>query len=286
MVEYILYMLARFIVLIVPLKAAYWIAGGIASLCYCFWRSAREVLKENLRNVFVRWPEREISECVRANFIQFGRFLADFFYLSKLDSSNISRFIEVENESYIEQVKVQKRGVIALGAHLGNWELGAVTLALLGHRVGAVVLGHKHAGVDAIFVGQRAKKGVQVIPVGRAGRDSYRMLLRGDMVAILGDRDVTAHGVKMPFFGKPAFFPRGMAVLAVRTGANILPGFVIRQKNGRYKFLFEKPFRANLSMNSGDSEKDVLEKWVKILEKYVVLYPEQWFMYHRVWDKN
>lgn len=285
MIEYVLYMLARFIVLVVPLRVAYWIAGGIASLCYYFLRSAREVLKENLRNVFVRWTEQEISECARANFIQFGRFLADFFYLSRLDSSSISRFIEVENESYIEQVKVQKKGVIALGAHLGNWELGAVTLAfLLGRRIGAVVLGHKHAGVDAMFVGQRAKKGVQVIPVGRAGRDSYRMLLRGGMVAILGDRDVTAQGVRMHFFGKPAFFPRGIAVLAVRTGANILPGFVIRQKNGKYKFLFEKPFRADLSMNSGDSEKDVLEKWIKIFEKYVVLYPEQWFMYHRVWE--
>ena len=103
-------------------------------------------------------------------------------------------------------------------------------------------------------------------------------------MAILGDRDVTAQGVRMPFFGKPAFFPRGMPALAIRTGANILPGFVIRQKNGRYKFLLEKPFRANLSMNSADSEKDVLERWIKILETYIALYPEQWFMYHRVWN--
>ncbi len=284
MIEYLLYRLAGFIVLVVPLRVAYWIAGGIAGLSFYFWRGPKEILKENLRNVFRDWSEERISECARANFVQFGKFIADFFYIGKLNSGNIGEFVKVENREYVDRVVARKKGVLAVGAHIGNWDLGAVTMALLGYPLSAVVLGHQEAKVDAIFVGQRVRKGVKVIPVGKAGRESYRTLLRGGMVAILGDRDVTSRGTKVPFFGKPALIPRGMPVLAVRTGASILPCMMLRQRNGRFKFFFEKPFRADLSRNADESERDVLERWIKILEKYIVLYPEQWFMYHRMWE--
>ena len=285
MMEYILYKLVQLIVLIVPLRVAYWIGSGAAGLNYYFLRRARESIKANLRNVFTDWPEEKISECARANFMQFGKFIADFFYISKLNSRNITKFVEIENKAYVDELVAQrKKGVIAVTAHLGNWELGGITVALVGYSISAVALSHEQAKVDALFVDQRTRKGVKVIPVGKAGRESYKALIRGEMVAILGDRDVTLQGIRMPFFGKLALFPRGMPALAVRTGANIVPGFVIRQKDGRYKLVFEKPFRADLSRRADESERNVLERWIKILEKYIVLYPEQWFMYHRVWN--
>ena len=284
MLEYISYKLVQLIVSLLPLKFTYRIAVGIAGVSYYFfYYRARKALRENLRNVFSDWTERELSKCVKCNFIQFGKFLADFFYTSKLDSQNINKVVEIENKEYIEQALAGGKGVITLTAHLGNWELGGMTLALLGYPISAIALSHEQVQVDSIFVGQRESKGVKVIPLGKAGR-VMRRLLRGEMVAILGDRDITSQGIKMPFLGKPAVFPRGMPVLAVRTGANILPGFVIRQKDNRYKLFFEKPFCADLSKNTADSEREILERWIKILEKYIVLYPEQWFMYYRVWD--
>ncbi len=286
MIEYMIYRFFQIVVLAVPLRIAYWISTGIACLNYhLFCLRPRRALEENLRNVFKDWSEKQISECVWSNFVQFGKFIVDFFHMSRLNSENIGEFVEIGNKKYLDEVMIQKRrGVIALTAHLGNWELGGVTLALLGHPISAVALSHEEARVDAIFVGQRAGKGVKVIPLGRAGRDSYKALIRGEMIALLGDRDVTSQGIETPFFGKMTPFPRGTAVLAVRTRASILPGFVIRQGNGRCKLLFEKPFHADLSKSPVESEKDVLRRWISILEKYILLYPEQWFMYHRVWD--
>ncbi len=285
MLEYILYKLAQLIVFFLPLKFAYRIAAGIAGMSYCFVHGAREILKENLRNVFRDWTEEKISECARANFVQFGKFIADFFYISKLNSRNINKFVEIENKEYIEEAFAGRRGVIALSAHLGNWELGGVTVALLGYPVSAIVLSHEEAKVDAIFVGQRESKGIKVIPLGKVRR-VMRALLRGEVVAILGDRDITSQGIKTPFFGKPAGFPRGTPALTVRTGANILPIFMIRQKDNHYKFFFEKPFCADLSKNTVEGEREILERWIKILEKYIMLYPEQWFMYYRVWKNS
>ena len=284
MLEYISYKLAQLIVSFLPLKFAYFIAEALGRISYYFVHGAREVLRENLRNAFGDWSERELSECVRCNFVQFGKFLADFFYTSKLDSQNINRVVEIENKEYIDEAFAKRRGALALSAHLGNWELGAVTVALLGYKISVIALSHEEEKVDAIFVKQRESKGVNVIPLGKAGR-AMRALLHGEMVAILGDRDVTSQGIKMPFFGKQAIFPRGMPVLAVRTGANILPCFMIRQRDNRHKLFFEKPFCADLSKNTGETEREILVKWIKMLEKYIMLYPEQWFMYHRMWDE-
>lgn len=281
--EYISYRLIQFIVSFLPLKFAYCIAEVISVMSYYFVHRARKVLKENLRNAFPNWTGKEVSECARRNFIQFGKFLIDFFYVSKLNSKNINKFVEIENKEYVDEAFARGRGVIAAAAHFGGWELGGVAVALHGYPINAIVLSHKQEKVDAIFVHQRESKGVRVIPLGKAGR-AMKALLRGEMVAIVADRDITSKGIEMPFFGKQAVFPRGMPALAVRIGASILPCFVIRQENNRYKLIFEKPFRADLSKSSSKSERDVLGKWIKILEKYVVLYPEQWFMYHRIWE--
>lgn len=284
MLEYISYRLIQLIVSFLPLKFAYFIAEALGRISYYLVCGAREVLRENLRSVFRDWSERELSECVRCNFIQFGKFLADFFYISKLDSQNINRVVKIENKEYIDEALAKRKGIIALTAHLGNWELGGVAVALRGYPISAVALSHEQEKVDAIFVGQRESKGLKVIPLGKAGR-VMRALLRGEVVAILGDRETASRGIKMPFFGKLAAFPRGMPALAVRTGASILPGFTIRQKNDSYKLFFEKPFCADPSKNTRESEREVLVKWIRVLEKYIMLYPEQWFMYHRVWDE-
>ncbi len=284
MLEYISYRLVQLIVSFLPLKFVYCIAGGLARISYYFLHRARRVVRENLRNVFRDWTETELSECVRCNFIQFAKCVADFFYTSKLDSQNINKFVKIENKEYLDESFAKKTGIIAPSGHFGTWELGLVTVALLGRPTSAIVLSHEHDPVDAIFVGQRESKGVKVLPLGKAGR-AMRALLRGEVVALLADRGVASQGIKMPFFGKVAVFPRGLPALAVRTGANILPCFMIRQKDDTHKFFFEKAFCADLSKDTGESEKEVLARWIEIFEKYIMLYPEQWFMYYRVWDE-
>ena len=286
MIEYLQYKLAQLIVFFLPLRFVYHIAAGVASVGYCFSRGARRILKENLRNIPGDWTEKTLSECARRNFIQFCKFVADFFYMARLDRRSINRIVTVENGEYVEEAFARGKGVIALTAHIGNWELGGAALALHGWPVSAVALSHEQDKVDAIFVGQRENKGVKVIPLGKAGR-IMRALIRGEIVAMLGDRDIASQGgVEMPFFGKPAAFPRGLAALAVRTGAAILPGFVIRQGDNLHKLFFEKPFFADSSGNDSERETELLREWIRILEKYVALYPDQWFMYHRVWDEQ
>jgi Kdo2-lipid IVA lauroyltransferase/acyltransferase len=286
MLEYILYKAAYFLVKIIPLKFAYLIGGSLSFFYYHLLRKGeREILKENLRVVFPEWSEKQIRKCARKNFSLFGRFLAQFFYLGRLNKKNIGKLCKIENLHYIEETAALGKGTIAMGAHFGNWELGCVALSLAGLPISAVALDHKNKKVNDIFINQRKQKGVNVISAERGAKHIFKALKRGDIFTILGDRDTTSGGVEVEFFGRRAVFPRGAPALCCKTGAPIAIGMMVKQKNGGYNLVFHKPIIADPSRGIEESEKKIMDQWIKLLESYIRAYPEQWFMYHRVFLK-
>ncbi len=284
MKEYILYKLGRLIVFIMPLKTAYWTGGFLSFFYYHFFRkSEREILKENLRGVFPGWSEERIRKCARRNFREFGRFLAEFFYIGRVDERNIGKLCQIKNFHNIEKAASYGKGVIALGAHMGNWELGSVALSLAGCPINLIALDHKSKKVNDLFINQRKSRGIRVISATRGTREIFKVLKRGEFFTILGDRDVTSGGVEVDFFGKPAVFPRGAPALCYRTGAPLLVGMMVKSGSGRYNLIMHEPMTADNSLGREEGERRILLEWVKLFERYVRAYPEYWFMYHRVW---
>ncbi len=286
MIEYLLYKTAYLLVRVIPLSAAYR-AGVFLSFFYFhfFRRAEREILKENLRNVFPSWDEKKIKRCARQNFREFGKFLAEFFYLGRFDEKNIKKIVQARNFHYMEEARSRGRGVIGLAGHMGNWELGSAALSGMGCRVHVLALDHENKKINNLFISQRKKNGVGVISVANGTRRIFKLLKRGDFVAILGDRDVTSRGVEVDFCGKRAVFPRGAPTLCCRTGAPLLVAMMVRQKHGRYSIIMHKPLTADDSLPREEAEMDILNRWVKLFEGYVKAYPEQWFMYHRVFKQ-
>ena len=285
MKEYILYKLGQLIVIILPLRAAYRLGGFLSFFYYHFLRKAeREILKENLRTVFPEWSEKKIRKCARRNFREFGRFLAEFFYITRISEKNIGKLCRIKNFHNIEKAAGYGKGVIALGAHIGNWELGSVALSLSGCPINIIALDHKSRKVNDLFINQRKSRGVRVISATKGTREIFKVLQRGEFFTILGDRDVTSGGMEVDFFGKPAVFPRGAPALCYRTGAPILIGMMVKDASGRYNLIMHEPVTADYSLGQEEGERKLLTEWVGVFEEYVRAYPEYWFMYHRVWE--
>ena len=110
------------------------------------------------------------------------------------------------------------------------------------------------------------------------------LLKENQFIAILSDQNVAAReGVFVDFFGRPACTGVGLAVLALRSGSPILPGFVARQKNGKYKFILRPLVEVT---NTGDYERDLLEntqRFAKVIEGIIREHPDQWFWIHQRW---
>ncbi|MGA2774806.1 MAG: lysophospholipid acyltransferase family protein [Candidatus Omnitrophota bacterium] len=283
MVNYFFYRLGQSIALHLPLKLAYSIAVFIADLRHIFAFRDRRFVTENLKAIFPEKSAEEIRKIRTWLFRNFAKYLVDFFRYEKLDNEYINKNIRIENLNHFEDALKNGKGAIILSAHIGNWELGAVVVALSGYPLWAVALEHKEKEVNDFFDSQRKSKGVNVIPFSKAVRQCLDLLNDNKIIALVGDRDFTGKGVITDFFGKKARFPDGPAAFALKTGASILPCFMVRNPDDSFTLKIEKPFQL---VSRGDKKEDIkmcIREYVKIFEDYIRKYPEQWYIFRRFW---
>ena len=283
MFNYILYRLGQFIALSLPLKLGYRVAVFICGLRYIFAYKDRKIVTENLKAIFPLKTSREIRKIRIAVFRNFAKYLIDFFRFERLNLEYVKENIKLENTYYIDKALSKGKGVIILSAHIGNWELGGVVVALLGYPFWAVALVHKHKRVNDFFNSQRASKGMKVIPLGRAVRASLDILKNNGVLALAGDRDFSERGIVVDFFGRPAILPQGPAALSLKTGASIVPGFMTRNNDDTFTLRFEEPFEAAAGLNKNDCLMQLIRRCTNIIENYIIEYPEQWYMFRQFW---
>jgi len=287
MINYYIYRLGQFIAMHLPIKAAYKIAVFCSDVHFVFADKDRRHVKENLKVIFPDKSDKEINKIRIGMFRNFAKYLVDFFRFQIIDKKYIEKNIRIENLHYFEDALARKKGAIILTAHFGNWELGGIVIALLGYPFWAVALQHKEAKVNQFFNRQRESKGVRVIQLGKAVRTSLDVLKKNELVALVGDRDFTSKGVILDFFGKPTLFPEGPAAFSLKTGAPIVPGFMLRNKDDSFTLKIEKPLEFVPSQDKKKDLTDLIKRYKMIFEDYIRKYPDQWYMFRRFWaDEN
>lgn len=246
--------------------------------------AVRETLSANLRVVLdyrgTAWTEAGLEQIVRRNFVNFGKFIVDFFRVGKCSDKALNALIRQENPGYLEQCRGMHSGIIGLTAHIGNWELGSSVLAMGGQPVNAIVLQQSSAGLDALFQSRRIRRGLRILPMSGAAASVPACLKRNELIVLLADLDFTRSTHRVLFFGKPAPLPRGPAVLAVRYQVPILPGFVLRQADDTFRFRFYPPI---LPEDAGSVEA-VQHRICTVLEEVIADHPDQWFAFKPLWN--
>ena len=283
MYSFLIYKLGQFLALVLPLRAGYSIAIFAAKLQYLLSRKDRLVVYGNLRAIFPDKDEKEIAVLAKMVFVNFAKYLVDFFRFEKLDKKFLSEKVKVVGRENLDNALKGDKGVIALTAHIGNYELGGAVISLLGYRFNAVALDHKNRLVNDFFVGQRVRTGVKVISLGSTLRRCYEVLRKGEVVALVGDRDFSNHGIVTEFFGRKTLIPKGPAAFYVRAGASIVPGFLIRTPDDSFELRFEPPISYHAIGNVETDEKKVTDLCVEAIEDYIKRYPSQWYMFRRFW---
>ncbi|MDD5348474.1 MAG: lysophospholipid acyltransferase family protein [Candidatus Omnitrophica bacterium] len=299
MMNFILYKFGQFLAMILPFRLAYRLAIIASDIHYLFADVDRANVTANLKAIFPEKSDGEIARLRLSMSRNFTKYLADFFKFGQMDKTFIEKYVTFKNARYIDEALAGKRGVVILTAHTGNWELGGVVLAHYGYDLWVVALEHQSKLVNAFFDGQRKGKGVHVIPFNRAVRQSIRILAENRLLALLGDRDFTREGgIVVPFFGKPTSIPKGPAALALRTGAPIVPGFLIRNPDDTFTLVMEPPIDPYPGQEkppvrngrfSAISEKELRELTLRcttVIERYVKQYPDQWYMYRKFWVED
>jgi KDO2-lipid IV(A) lauroyltransferase len=204
--------------------------------------------------------------------------------LSRADRAGVlDAFVPPQGFEVLERAYAQRRGVVLVSGHLGNWELSAAYMAARGIGVDAIAMHMANPLSDAFFRRTRERFGIEVVFDDEAVRRIPRAFREGRAVGFLSDQ--AGKGLAstfVPFFGRPARTPRGAAVFALRGDLPVVFVVAIRQPDGRYQCHFEDVPVAR----TGDREKDVdalVFAYTQVLERYVRRYPEQYFWQHRRW---
>ena len=287
MLFYLLYLIGSALCLVLPTPISYWVARRLAGFyCWCLSQKDRDAVRHNLQ-VILRTEQVSAAQ-VREVFENFGVYLVDFFRFSRLSPEKIKRLVKVEGGEWMREALQSGRGAIGLTAHLGNFELAGAVLSLLGLPVNAVVLTHQNPRVNAFFIRQRARVGVKGIPIRRASQkaffESAMSALRGnEILALVGDRDFFNHGLDLPFLGRTLKVPTGPAAFSLKTGAPIVPGFLVRETDGSYRFFLEPPIPSLQGIPREEAVRQMMQQCLDVMARYIRKYPTQWYIFHEFW---
>lgn len=239
----------------------------------------------NLQMAFPQLSEVERKQILQGSFRNLGRLLVEFTHFPKLSKDNIARLVSHDGlENYLEGLR-RGRGVIFMTAHFGAWELSSFAHALYGYPLKFLVRPIDNERVEKLISDYRTASGNAPIQRRRATRDVLKALRQNEAVGILFDQNTTPNeGVFAEFFGIPAATTPSIALFALRTGAAVIPGFLIwEEKLGKHRLRLDPPVTL---IDTGDIERDVVENtklFNRILEGYVRQYPDQWLWIHRRW---
>jgi KDO2-lipid IV(A) lauroyltransferase len=260
-------------------------AAGIAS--WMGFRLANRQRNVGLKNLSMTMPglnDTEREAILRACFNNLGRLLVEFSHFPELNKKNISRYVAYDGfENFAEGVR-RGKGVIFLTGHFGAWELSSFAHSIYGYPMKFVVREIDNPRVEQLISSYRTRGGNMPVRRRNASRDILKALRNNETVGILMDQNTIRDGIFANFFGIPAATTAAVATFALRTGAAVIPGFLIWDETLRkHRLRFDPPLEL---IQSGDRAHDILENtrmFNQVLEHYVRQNPDQWLWIHRRW---
>lgn len=271
-----------------PLPLARAIAAAISEAGRLLTPRWRQTAQTNLALAFPDWTAKRRNSVVRQCYRNLGSNLLAISRLPRLNSRNISEWIRYDGFEHYENAIAQGRGVIFLTAHLGVWELSAAAHALYGHPMSLMVRPLDNPLLDRLIDARRRLFGNRTIRKKDSARDVLSVLRSNGAVGILADQNAAGpDGVFVNVFGRKASATKGVAQIAARTGAAVVPGFAVwSDADRRYVLKF---YSAIDLVESADREADLLEntqRCQQAIERAIHENPGQWLWIHRRWKRQ
>lgn len=270
---------------ILPRSVARFVGATSAAAAYYLRPPLRRAAIFNLQLAFPQWTDKERKRAVRHMIQQIGWMAGEFSQFPKYTRANIERIVVLDGYENFDAARQRGKGVLFLTGHMSAWELAPFAQALYGNPLHFLVRPIANAKIDALINRYRCLSGNRPIEKNRSARAVLRVLSEGGTVGVLSDHNTSLEeGVFVDFFGIPASTTSGLARLALRTDAAVVPGFLSWDRERRkYRLCFEPAVELS---RSSDEEADVREntqRFTRVIEDYVRAHPDQWLWVHKRW---
>jgi Kdo2-lipid IVA lauroyltransferase/acyltransferase len=284
------YLLARSILGvfgILPRGLAIGIGRAMGRIAYLLPLKLRRTGERNLMIAFPEMDERERKRLLRGSFDSLGRLLAEFSQFPGMTRESLREIIEYDQVglAHLRDAEKNGRGVIFLTGHLGAWEILSFGWSALEYPLSFLVRPIDNPRIEEMVEKVRTRFGNIAIDKKSAARQALRVLRQKGTLGILSDLNTqTFEGVFVPFFGRLACTSAGIATLALKTDAVVIPTCAVWNAE-RGKYFFHGDPQIEL-VRTGDHQRDVevnTANFAAAMERMIRLYPEQWLWIHKRW---
>jgi KDO2-lipid IV(A) lauroyltransferase len=273
---------------VLPEKAQLSIGIFIGKLAFILLRTRKKVALSNIKRVFTGLSDKEIKATAKSNFEKLGTNVIEFLLMPFIEDGQVCKRFTVEGREFFEEALLKGKGAIALGFHFGNWEVTGIVSKLLGHNIVALARPLKKQVLLNNFLNHlRESTGLTIIVNENTGRMVMRLLKENKLVAILSDqREKRSRGVFVELFGTKVPTSKGTAMIAMKTGAPVIPVYAVRKGFLSYTIVCANPIEMERTGNIEELVEKNTRKINVFLETIIREYPDEWFWVHSRWGRR
>ena len=282
---YLLYQIFSFTIRIIPDRLRYLIGIALGNLVFYGIKKRREIGINNLKMAFPELSDQAARELTKKSCHHLGLSLVEFTMLSHVKKEDLLNNIHIENKDILDQALTGGQGIIIYTAHFGNWELLGVDLALQGYSLHVLAQTQNNPYFNDRINQIRELAGMRLIPLGMSVRGAFKVLKNREILCIAGDQNAGTMGWPVNFFGRTTPTYPGAVQLAVRTGAVIVPAYIIREGWRCHRIKIYQPYAIKKSATEKEQHQ-LLQELTSLSEEVIREYPEQWLWLHRRWKNS
>lgn len=278
----------QFCLMALPEGARQGTGRWLGKMGFALLKRRRDIAISNILRAFPDLAPNEARRIALSCFQKLGTNMIELILVPFLPPREVQERFSLEPKDIVETTLGAGRGVIALTFHFGNWEIMGITSRLLDQPVVALARPlKKHVRLNAFLNRLRESTGLTIIVNANTAREVMRLLKKNAIIAILGDqREKRSRGVFVDFFGHKVPTSKGTAMIAMKTGCQVVPCYPVRKGFLRYTIMCGEPI---LMERDGDIEDLITKNTRKInafLEDIIRQYPDEWFWVHQRWGRK
>ncbi len=273
-----------------PFKWLYCVSTVISGIAYRLSRSKRSEMADALGSLMNINNKKKLLRIIRRSFDLKLKNDVDVLLYPRIDKHNFRSVVSIEGLQYLDKALEKGKGVLLLHSHFGNPQILMLALGYLGYPLHQIagnptedwedLLGRPITPLESKTLRLRLEHEktlpVNFIYVFKSMRSAFRCLERNEILAVAIDGGGERDRVYLEFFGRTAFFPSGPLKLALKTKAELLPLFVLREPNSKHRMIIEPPLELDVTENMENDVRENTQKFVSILEKYAIRYPSHY----------
>jgi KDO2-lipid IV(A) lauroyltransferase len=272
---------------LLPLKTSYLIARALSSASLRLLKKQETTILSNLDAAFGdQMDEEKKAETARKMAANVFKGFFEGFYIASRFRKRVDSIITIEGKENLDQALSLGRGVIAITAHFGNFTLLGSAMAKENYPFYMVIRHPKSKPLAKLFQRFRDSSGQKTIAT-QPWRGSMKKILHclrsNQIVCLIADEYKRRGGVDVDFFGQNSPTAAGPAVYSLRTGAAIVPIFIIRQEDDTHKIVIEPPLEFTFTGEQAEDIRLITSTFAERIEHYIRTYPAQWFLLNRKW---